>query len=202
MVDPIGRDHALGDGASWKAGDFRSAPSSERRRRIASSRSAGIPSRVSAETKTAPGYCARSPSAATSSGSASILLKTRRRGRSIAPIASSTVSTALMWSSMIGFRGVDHVEKQVRLGHLLEGGAEGCDEVGRKLPDEADGVGQERAACRRSSAKTRVVGSSVAKSRSSTNTFAPRDRVEEGGLARRWCSRRGRPCSSRRRPRR
>jgi hypothetical protein len=40
----------------------------------------------------------------------------------------------------VGVRAVDDVQQQVGVGHLLEGGAEGLDELVGQRPDEADGV--------------------------------------------------------------
>ena len=43
----------------------------------------------------------------------------------------------------VGRRGVDDVEEQRRVGQLLEGGAEGGDQIGRQVADEPDGVGDD-----------------------------------------------------------
>jgi hypothetical protein len=40
--------------------------------------------------------------------------------------------------------GVEHVQEQIGLAHLLEGGAEGGDEVVWQLADEADRIGEQR----------------------------------------------------------
>jgi hypothetical protein len=42
-----------------------------------------------------------------------------------------------------GSRAVDHMEEELRLSDLVEGGTEGLDQLVRKLADESDGVGDE-----------------------------------------------------------
>ena len=71
---------------------------------------------------------------------------------------------------------VDDVEQQVGVGRLLEGGAEGGEEVLRQIADEADRVGDDDLALARAgpaAAQVRERVSSVAKSLSSASTSAP-----------------------------
>ena len=98
-------------------------------------------------------------SARRSSSSASALLSTSSRGRSPAPISSSTSSTARSISShlVLRRRGVDDVQDQVGQARLLERRAERVDELVGQLADEADGVGQQvRAAVEAQHARRRV----------------------------------------------
>ena len=73
---------------------------------------------------------------------ASILLKTSSCGLSAAPISPSTSRTARICSRSWACAGVDDVQQQVGLAHLVERGLERLDEPVRQLVDEADGVGE------------------------------------------------------------
>ena len=77
----------------------------------------------------------------------------------------------------IGVAAVDDVQHQVGLGHLLQRGAEGLDQLVRQVPDEPDGVGQGVTRARRRCRARRTVGSRVANSAFSTSTPAPVSRL-------------------------
>ena len=71
----------------------------------------------------------------------------RRPPRST-PSSRSTSSTSARCCSRIGMGDVAHMHDQVGLQHLFEGGAEGGDQMGRQVGDEADRVGDHAAAGR------------------------------------------------------
>ena len=87
-----------------------------------------------------------------SSGSASILFSASMSGvpppSSIAPSSRSTVSTSARCCSRVGMGDVAHMHDQVGLDHLFQRGAEGGDQMGRQVGDEADRVGDHAAPCR------------------------------------------------------
>ena len=58
----------------------------------------------------------------------------------------------------LGVADVAHVQDEVGLDHLLQRGAEGRDQRGRQVGDEADGVGQDRCAGRSAACTSRMVG--------------------------------------------
>ena len=76
-------------------------------------------------------------------GVRSALLRTRRRGRSAAPISRSTDSTEASRSSTPGGGRVHHVQQQVRLLHLLERRPERRHQRVGQLLDEAHRVHEE-----------------------------------------------------------
>ena len=78
---------------------------------------------------------------------------------------------------------VAHVQDHVGLDHLLQRRAEGRDQHGRQVGDEADGVGQDRRARHAAASTARKVGSSVANSMSADSTLALRQPVEQRRLA-------------------
>ena len=61
---------------------------------------------------------------------------------------SSTVIDIGALGHGVGMGGVAHMQDDVGLGNLLQGGAEGGDQLGRQLADEAHRVGQDGAAAR------------------------------------------------------
>ncbi len=88
-------------------------------------------------------------------------------------------------------RGVDDVEHEVRVRDLLQGGLEGGDELVGQVLHEADGVGDGDVAA--------VGGAGPAHGRVERGEqrvlhqhAGAREAVEQGRLARRWCSRRSR----------
>ncbi len=83
----------------------------------------------------------------------------------------------------VAMRDVAHVQDHVGLDHLLERRAEGRDQHGRQVGDEADRVGQDRACCRAAASPRASVGSSVANSMSSAATSARGQAVEQRRLA-------------------
>ena len=79
-------------------------------------------------------------------GSRSILLKTSSSGVSLEPDLREHAPHRGDAALEVLRRGVHHVQEQVRLAQLLEGGAEGRDEVGREVADEAHRVGDDHLA--------------------------------------------------------
>ena len=67
--------------------------------------------------------------------------------------------------------------------HLFQRGAEGGDQRGRQVGDEADRVGQDGLAAAAAAACARMVGSSVANSMSLASTVGAGQRVEQRRLA-------------------
>ena len=61
------------------------------------------------------------------------------------PRSVSTASTSRACAVGLGMRDVAHVQDEIGLDHLFERGAEGGDQHGRQVGDEADGVGQDDA---------------------------------------------------------
>ena len=96
--------------------------------------------------------CGSAGCARCSTGRASILFSASIIGvpspSSIAPSSRSTSSTSARWRSRVGMGDVADMHDQVGLDHLFQGGAEGGDQMGRQVGDEADRVGDHAVACR------------------------------------------------------
>ena len=70
------------------------------------------------------------------------MLKTRTRGSLVELELLEDLVSRLDLLVQRGIAGVDHVEEEIGVGRLLEGGAEGREEILGQLADEADGVGE------------------------------------------------------------
>ena len=68
----------------------------------------------------------------------------RRPSSGPIPISASTVSTSWPWASLSCGGDIAHVEDDIGLAHLVQGGAEGLDQLVRQIRDEPHGVGQDR----------------------------------------------------------
>jgi drug/metabolite transporter (DMT)-like permease len=84
-------------------------------------------------------------------------------------IASTSCACSSVWSAEMSRTWQDDIRAQ----HLFERGAEGGDELGRQIGDEAHRVGQDDLAPVDGSVEARIVGSRVAKSMSLAITSAP-----------------------------
>ena len=104
------------------------------------------------------------------------------RPDSAAPISSSTRSTSSRWASLSGCEMSRTWTMRSADDHLLQRRPEGGDELGRQVGDEADRVRQDRLVDARQ-AISRIVGSSVANSRSSAMHVGAGQPVEQGRFA-------------------
>ena len=75
------------------------------------------------------------------------------------------------------------MDDEIGLGHLFQRRAERGDEMGRQVGDEPDRVGQDRRLRPTAASSRRIVGSSVANSRSSARHRAPGQPVEQRRFA-------------------
>ena len=112
-------------------------------------RSASRPEPVAAETSTAPArrasFRARCKAAA-SSRSALFQTSSSRSGSPSAstPSSASTALTSARWLDARVVGDVANMHDQIGLQHLFQRGAEGGDQRGRQIGDEAHGVGEHR----------------------------------------------------------
>ena len=142
-------------GRGRPASPARRAAAARRRPRAAaaarrSGRAAGrCRRRVRAETNTASGSRWRSRASCRSPAASVLFTTSSSRGivpSRCSPTSTSTWRTALIWSSGSASEASTTCTQQVRVGGLLQRGAERLDELVRQVPDEPDGVGQRVAA--------------------------------------------------------
>jgi len=89
------------------------------------------------------------------------------------PRSARMASTFQLLRSAGGIGNIAHVDDDVGGGDLFQRCAERGDELGRQFRDETHRVGQDRLVRRPAAGWRALVGSSVAKSRSSAMTSAP-----------------------------